>query len=193
MSRKYGNGQTIGSNVHQNTYFMVKQQGNCLFAVLADGTVDSVTGAYGAILTCETIIKGFALEGEAAGQLEKQFACAAYALNERIYKGRPPRISALAACFKPGGVTYRRVGELYISGFKGKDYTISEPEAGTLKLQDGPVLLCNQGVFQALNEIEIEKLLLIKGHPYKKAQCMIEAINKRNLKDQKSAVLVIVK
>ena len=52
MSRRYGNAQTIGDNVTQNTYFMTKQMGDGFLAVLADGTIDSVTGAY-AVTKCD--------------------------------------------------------------------------------------------------------------------------------------------
>ena len=87
MSRRYGNAQTIGSLVHQNTYFMTKQVGEGFLAVLADGTIDSVTGAYGAILACETVARGFVSMEDVEGLLAAQFARAAALLHERIYRG----------------------------------------------------------------------------------------------------------
>lgn len=193
MNRRYGNAQTIGTCLHQNTYFMVRQERDCLLAVLSEGAIDSVTGAYGAILSCETVLKGFSFARDVRGELERQFHWTAVVLNERLYKGRAPRISLLAACFRGPDVTYRRVGDLSLACFDGKDLTVPEPESGELKVSEGGILLCNQGVWQALNEIEIGKLMAGRTHPYKKAQKMIEAINQRNLKDQKSTVLVIVK
>ena len=85
MNRRYGNAQTIGDYVTQNTYFMTKQIGDGFLAILADGTIDSVTGAYAAILACETIAKGIVSLEEADKQLEQQFARAAALLNERLY------------------------------------------------------------------------------------------------------------
>lgn len=192
MNRRYGNAQTIGGNINQNTYFMTKQIGKGFLAVLADGTIDSVTGAYAAILACETVAKGFVSLEDAGAQLERQFARTAVLLNERLYKGRPPRVSVLAACFVGNHMFFRSVGEMSVVSFNGKELTVSEERYGRLDRKGVTTLLCNQGIWQALTEIDVEKLLSGRGRPYQKAQNMIEAVNRRNLKDQRSAVAVIV-
>lgn len=192
MSRRYGNAQTIGDNVTQNTYFMTKQMGDGFLAVLADGTIDSVTGAYAAILACETIAKGFVSLEDADRQLELQFARTAALLNERLYKGRQPRVSALAACFLGNRMFYRNVGDLSLVSYDGRELVIKEEGAGQLDVKGVTTLLCSQGVRQALEEIDIEKLLSGRRHPYEKAQNIIEAVNRRNLKNQRSALAVIV-
>ena len=192
MNRRYGNAQTIGSNVTQNTYFMTKQMGDGFLAVLADGTIDSVTGAYAAILACETIAKGFVSLEDADRQLELQFARTAALLNERLYKGRQPRVSALAACFLGNRMFYRNVGDLSLVSYDGRELVIKEEGAGQLDVKGVTTLLCSQGVRQALEEIDIEKLLSGRRHPYEKAQNIIEAVNRRNLKNQRSALAVIV-
>ena len=192
MNRRYGNAQTIGDNVTQNTYFMTKQMGDGFLAVLADGTIDSVTGAYAAILACETIAKGFVSLEDADRQLELQFARTAALLNERLYKGRQPRVSALAACFLGNRMFYRNVGDLSLVSYDGRELVIKEEGAGQLDVKGVTTLLCSQGVRQALEEIDIEKLLSGRRHPYEKAQNIIEAVNNRNLKNQRSALAVIV-
>ena len=192
MNRRYGNAQTIGDNVTQNTYFMTKQMGDGFLAVLADGTIDSVTGAYAAILACETIAKGFVSLEDADRQLELQFARTAALLNERMYKGRQPRVSALAACFLGNRMFYRNVGDLSLVSYDGRELVIKEEGAGQLDVKGVTTLLCSQGVRQALEEIDIEKLLSGRRHPYEKAQNIIEAVNRRNLKNQRSALAVIV-
>lgn len=192
MNRRYGNAQTIGDNVTQNTYFMTKQMGDGFLAVLADGTIDSVTGAYAAILACETIAKGFVSLEDADRQLELQFARTAALLNERLYKGRQPRVSALAACFLGNRMFYRNVGDLSLVSYDGRGLVIKEEGAGQLDVKGVTTLLCSQGVRQALEEIDIEKLLSGRRHPYEKAQNIIEAVNRRNLKNQRSALAVIV-
>ncbi|MCI9533681.1 MAG: hypothetical protein HFG53_02560 [Lachnospiraceae bacterium] len=192
MNRRYGNAQTIGDNVTQNTYFMTKQMGDGFLAVLADGTIDSVTGAYAAILACETIAKGFVSLEDADRQLELQFARTAALLNERLYKGRQPRVSALAACFLGNRMFYRNVGDLSLVSYDGRELVIKEEGAGQLDVKGVTTLLCSQGVRQALEEIDIEKLLSGRRHPYEKAQNIIEAVNRRNLKNQRSALAVIV-
>lgn len=192
MSRRYGNAQTIGDNVTQNTYFMTKQMGDGFLAVLADGTIDSVTGAYAAILACETIAKGFVSLEDADRQLELQFARTAALLNERLYKGRQPRVSALAACFLGNRMFYRNVGDLSLVSYDGRELVIKEEGAGQFDVKGVTTLLCSQGVRQALEEIDIEKLLSGRRHPYEKAQNIIEAVNRRNLKNQRSALAVIV-
>ena len=192
MNRRYGNAQTIGSNVYQNTYFMTKQLRDGFLAVLADGTIDSVTGAYAAILACETIAKGFVSLEDADRQLELQFARTAALLNERLYKGRQPRVSALAACFLGNRMFYRNVGDLSLVSYDGRELVIKEEGAGQLDVKGVTTLLCSQGVRQALEEIDIEKLLSGRRHPYEKAQNIIEAVNRRNLKNQRSALAVIV-
>ena len=192
MNRRYGNAQTIGDNVTQNTYFMTKQIGDGFLAVLADGTIDSVTGAYAAILACETIAKGFVSLEDADRQLELQFARTAALLNERLYKGRQPRVSALAACFLGNRMFYRNVGDLSLVSYDGRELVIKEEGAGQLDVKGVTTLLCSQGVRQALEEIDIEKLLSGRRHPYEKAQNIIEAVNRRNLKNQRSALAVIV-
>ncbi len=192
MNRRYGNAQTIGDNVTQNTYFMTKQMGDGFLSVLADGTIDSVTGAYAAILACETIAKGFVSLEDADRQLELQFARTAALLNERLYKGRQPRVSALAACFLGNRMFYRNVGDLSLVSYDGRELVIKEEGAGQLDVKGVTTLLCSQGVRQALEEIDIEKLLSGRRHPYEKAQNIIEAVNRRNLKNQRSALAVIV-
>ena len=192
MNRRYGNAQTIGDNVTQNTYFMTKQMGDGFLAVLADGTIDSVTGAYAAILACETIAKGFVSLEDADRQLELQFARTAALLNERLYKGRQPRVSALAACFLGNRMFYRNVGDLSLVSYDGRELVIKEEGAGQLDVKGVTTLLCSQGVRQALEEIDIEKLLSGRRQPYEKAQNIIEAVNRRNLKNQRSALAVIV-
>ena len=192
MNRRYGNAQTIGDNVTQNTYFMTKQMGDGFLAVLADGTIDSVTGAYAAILACETIAKGFVSLEDADRQLELQFTRTAALLNERLYKGRQPRVSALAACFLGNRMFYRNVGNLSLVSYDGRELVIKEEGAGQLDVKGVTTLLCSQGVRQALEEIDIEKLLSGRRHPYEKAQNIIEAVNRRNLKNQRSALAVIV-
>ena len=192
MNRRYGNAQTIGDNVTQNTYFLTKQMGDGFLAVLADGTIDSVTGAYAAILACETIAKGFVSLEDADRQLELQFARTAALLNERLYKGRQPRVSALAACFLGNRMFYRNVGDLSLVSYDGRELVIKEEGAGQLDVKGVTTLLCSQGVRQALEEIDIEKLLSGRRHPYEKAQNIIEAVNRRNLKNQRSALAVIV-
>ena len=192
MNRRYGNAQTIGDNVTQNTYFMTKQMGDGFLAVLADGTIDSVTGAYAAILACETIAKGFVSLEDADRQLELQFARTAALLNERLYKGRQPRVSALAACFLGNRMFYRNVGDLSLVSYDGRELVIKEEGAGQLDVKGVTTLLCSQGVRQALEEIDIEKLLSGRRHPYETAQNIIEAVNRRNLKNQRSALAVIV-
>ena len=192
MNRRYGNAQTIGDNVTQNTYFMTKQMGDGFLAVLADGTIDSVTGAYAAILACETIAKGFVSLEDADRQLELQFARTAALLNERLYKGRQPRVSALGACFLGSRMFYRNVGDLSLVSYDGRELVIKEEGAGQLDVKGVTTLLCSQGVRQALEEIDIEKLLSGRRHPYEKAQNIIEAVNRRNLKNQRSALAVIV-
>ncbi len=192
MNRRYGNAQTIGDNVNQNTYFVTKQMGDGFLAVLADGTIDSVTGAYGAILACESIAKGFVSPEDGERQLEVQFARAAALLNERLYKGRQPRVSALAACFLGNRMFYRNVGDLSLMSYDGRELTVKEEGAGQLDVRGVTTLLCSQGVRQALEEIDLEKLLSGRRHPYEKAQNIIEAVNRRNLKNQRSALAVIV-
>ena len=192
MNRRYGNAQTIGDNVTQNTYFMTKQMGDGFFFFFSDGTIDSVTGAYAAILACETIAKGFVSLEDADRQLELQFARTAALLNERLYKGRQPRVSALAACFLGNRMFYRNVGDLSLVSYDGRELVIKEEGAGQLDVKGVTTLLCSQGVRQALEEIDIEKLLSGRRHPYEKAQNIIEAVNRRNLKNQRSALAVIV-
>ncbi len=192
MNRRFGNAQTIGNNVNQNTYFMTKQIGDGFLAVLADGTIDSVTGAYGAILTCESIAKGIVSPENISARMEEQFKRAAALLHERLYRGRQPRVSVLAACFVGKMMIYRNVGELSVMNFSGRELTEIKADQGELERKGGLILLSSQGVWQALSEIEVEKILSGRGHPYRKAQHMIEAVNCRNIRDQKSALAVIV-
>lgn len=193
MSRRYGNAQTIGSNHHQNTYFMTKQIKNCFLTVLADGTIDSVTGAYAAILACESVAKGFVYTDDMEAELERQFVRTAVLLNEKLYKGRHPCVSMLAACFCKDSMVYKGVGELSAAACDSRHMKVLEPGAGKIALNDKEVFFCSPGVWQALNEVEVEKLLTAHAHPFKKAQRLIEAVNSRQLKDQKSTVLLIVK
>lgn len=192
MNRRYGNAQTIGSNRNQNTYFMTKQIGDGFLAVLADGTIDSVTGAYAAILACESVARGIGSVEDVERQMERQFAYTAALLHERLYKGRMPRVSVLAACFVRDSLFYRSVGELSMVNFDGRKLYVTGAGFGRMDRKGMVTLLCSQGVWQALTEIDVERLLSGRRHPYRKAQNMIEAVNDRNLKEQRSALAVIV-
>lgn len=192
MNRRFGNAQTIGNNVNQNTYFMTKQIGDGFLAVLADGTIDSVTGAYGAILACESIAKGIVSPENISVRLEDEFHRAAALLHERLYRGRQPRVSVLAACFVGNLMIYRSVGEMSVMNFYGRELTEIKDSQGELERKGGLMLLSSPGVWQALSEIEVERILSGRGDPYRKAQRMIEAVNDRNIREQKSALAVIV-
>lgn len=161
-------------------------------AVLAESAVDSVTGAYASILACETVAKGFMPGEGVCAQLEMRFSRAASVLQERLYRGRPARVSLLAACFIGDQMIYKSVGDLSLVTYHGGELSVAELPFAQVGRKGGITLLCNQGIWQALTEIEVEKLLSGRAHPYQKAQHMIEAVNRRNLKDQKSAVAVIV-
>ncbi len=192
MNRRYGNAQTIGSNVNQNTYFMTKQIAGGFLAVLADGTIDSVTGAYAAILACESVARGIGSVEDVEGQLARQFTGTAALLHERLYKGRMPRVSVLAVCFTRDDLFYRSVGELSLVNFDGRKLYVTGAGFGRMDRKGMLTLLCSQGVWQALTEIDVERLLSGRSHPYRKAQNIIEAVNGRNLKEQRSALAVIV-
>lgn len=192
MNRRYGNAQTIGCNINQNTYFLTKEMDGGFLVVMADGSVDSVTGAYGAILACETIAKGLISTERIGEQLDMQFARAAVTQNERLYRGKPPRVSVLAACFIGKQMVYKNVGDLSVAVFRNGELTIAEPPCGQMDIKGSITLLCNQGIWQSLTEIDLERLLSGRSHPYKKAQNMIEAVNRRNQKDQRCAVAVLV-
>ena len=91
-----------------------------------------------------------------------------------------------------GIVCYRNVGDLSLVSYDGKELTVNREGAGQLDVKGVTTLLCSQGVWQALGEIDLEKLLSGRRHPYEKAQNIIEAVNRRNLKNQRSALAVIV-
>lgn len=192
MNRKYGNAQTIGRNFHQNTYFLVRQDKDRLLAVMADGTIDSVNGAYAALLACETVAKGFTWPEDTVGELDVLFHKTAGLLRERLYKGRQPRVSLLAACFQKGSVCYRRAGDVGMAAFDGKGLKLLEGEEGSLGLEREKILIATRGLWQALSEIELERLLAGKGHPYTVAQRLIEEVNLKNLREQKSAAVLLV-
>lgn len=134
MNRKYGNAQTIGSNIYQNTYFMSKDLSDCFLTVMADGTIDSVTGAYASILACESVAKGFMPTENIGAVLERQFIHTALRLNDKMYRGRPPRVSLLAACFYQDQMLYRGVGELSVVCFDGSRLSILSGESGKVEL-----------------------------------------------------------
>lgn len=192
MSRKYGNAQTIGSNVNQNTYFIIKQENGGLLAVVADGTIDSVNGAYGAILACETVVKGFVWEENPAKQLDECFKRAAEILRERLYKGKQARVSLLAVCFLGSRMVYRRAGDLTAAVYDGKELEFLKEESGICEAGRGKILIASRGLWQALNEVEVQRTLSVHAHPYKLAQQLIEEVNRKNLREQMCTAAVIV-
>lgn len=164
-----------------------------MLVAAAESAIDCVTGACGAILACEAVARGFSFTGDIKNKLEEQFARGACLLNERLYKGRPPRISLLAACFLKGRIIYKTVGRMSLVSYDNRALTIAGEPAGQADCRGKTFLLCSQGLWQALPEIEVEQLLARQGHPYFIAQDLIEAVNKKNRKDQKSTVAVIVR
>lgn len=162
-------------------------------AVAAESAIDCVTGACGAILACEAVAKGFTFRGDLSLRLEEQFERGARLLNERLYKGRPPRISLLAACFLDGRIVYRSAGQMYLASYDGRTFHIAGEPSGQALSRGKTFLLCSRGLWQALPETQVERLLAERSHPYFMAQSLIEAVNTKNLKDQKSTVAVIVR
>lgn len=104
-------------------------------------------------------------------------------LTERYISGE---ISQLEVQENP--LKKRLINYLGYAGFKNLD-TGNNP----IQLNRGDkVCLFSDGIYDALTEVEMEKILSQQAPPYDLAQSMIKAVEQKRLKNQDNATIVIL-
>jgi serine/threonine protein phosphatase PrpC len=104
-------------------------------------------------------------------------------LEERVLAGQMTSEEA-----KTSPVRNQLVNYLGYEGFESM-----ELGAAPIRLYSGDhVLLCSDGIHEALTEIELEEIMRKGGAPQEMADVMIEAINDKGFKSQDNATVIIL-
>lgn len=192
---RIGNGQTIGSFETQSNYFSTINA-DVAFAVLADGTIDHKNGRKAAILAVERCITEFYKKPVHFGfptfyeTLSFQII---QEINDKIYFGKKPNLSLGIVFLEANRVSYFSVGDNKIALYNGRELIPLEAQNGhcTMKKMD-MVLLMSKGIYEALNEIELLRLLSKGSSPYNRAQGIIEDVNNKNRKTAGNATVILI-
>lgn len=183
-----GNAQTIGMRTFQSNYFMTDIRKNGVFAVMADGLIDSVNGMRGAVLVCETAVNMFVPDNS-----EEVFIKCAHLLRERIYKGRMPRISLAAVWMEEKKLLWRMAGHLKLYLYQGGNLVPVEDNKGAYHIGGkDKAVVCSPGIYRSVSEAELLACLTEEAHPYDKAQkILLKAQDKRRSGQENATVLIL--
>lgn len=180
----------IGDRAVQSNYFITDMRAEGCLAVLSDGTIDSVNGMRAAVFCCDTVKKHYS-----GGWFTKDlFLRCQRKISDGIYRGRTPRVSLTAIWMTEKQVFYRQTGSQKLFLFRGGTMVLLPEEEGVVGLEPGnSVLLCSQGFWTTLNEVEIGAVMG-KGSlsAYEKAQEMLKHVRRKNKREQENATIVIL-
>lgn len=183
-----GNAQTIGMRSFQSNYFMTDIRIDGVFAVMADGLIDSVNGMRAAVLACETANNLFVPDNSQSVFLKCQKI-----IRERIYKGRMPRVSLGIVWIEKKKLTWKMAGHLKLYLFAKGDLIPIEDRDGTYHIDGNEkVILCSPGIYRSISEAELLTVLRKNIHPYDKAQMILEKVQDKRRKEQENATIVIL-
>ncbi|MCI9080186.1 MAG: hypothetical protein HFH68_14970 [Lachnospiraceae bacterium] len=193
---KIGNAQTAGSCYFQSNYFSVGNRNrNCVFAVLADGSIDHINGRRCAVLAVEACVQKFYSRPE-EGVTGFFDYIAEYILKEIrrfIYIGKVPALSLSLLFIKDKELFYYTVGNNRLFIYDGRNYKILEERSGQAgfgrRMTAG---MFSNGAWEALKEKEVISYLEKKQHPFDKAQQMLKGIMEKNSKETGNATIILV-
>lgn len=195
ITYRIGNAQTIGTCEVQSNYFSIWQK-NGILAILADGTIDHYNGRRSAIIAVKKSLQEYSQKPkrlEIPDFFESLSMQICYQLRESIYLGKTPHLSFTIVYWNTFDFYYYSVGENQLFLFDGENYMILKEQNGYCRIK-APIIagLLSKGVYQALSEIELLDLLSLSLHPYEKAQCMMESINKKQLKKVLNSTVILI-
>jgi len=193
-----GNAQTIGSFEFQSNYFSTLELFDSVFGVLADGTIDHENGRRASIIATETSMLAFRHHADNMEDTPLFFDLLTSQIikniQDKVYLGKTPYLSFTGVYIQNRLLRYFTVGENCLFIFDGQALLQINDRAGELKLKkNDTVCLVSKGVYQALNEVSLIKILSSKKNIYDKAQIMIEAINTKNLKNASNSTVLLIK
>lgn len=192
---KIGNAQLLGSRAIQSNYFSTIQ-GEAVFAVLADGTIDHINGRRAAILSVETCMREFLKEAQYKS-IETFFESLSMKIlnniRERIYRGKTPYISISMVYEKDDTIYYYSVGANRIFVLHEEDYICLKEQSGIYcKKPLDTVGLISEGVYEALDEMELTDLVKQSTGTFEKAQHIRMKINEKKKRQQKNATIILI-
>lgn len=197
MYERYGigNAQTIGRREVQSNYFSVFPA-DTVFAVLADGGIDHVNGRRAAIVAVEESIAWFHENQEHVKTADFYDSLVLHMIemiNDRIYLGRKPNLSLTIAYREEEGLFYFNIGENRIFLSDGSGYILLKERRGYHEIKGSHMVgLISNGIYEALNEVELLGYLAKNTDPYDKAQQIIEGVNRKNIIMAKNSTIILV-
>ena len=202
---KIGNAQLIGQRENQNDYFSVisgKSKQDHLFAVIADGITNKKTGRYSAILTVDILRANFLnrtyLNLGINDYYEKSFKEIDKKLHDYI-QGNKVVATLISVIVKNHILYYASIGNcLLLICRRGELFIINDINSSEIQINNFPLtqgdiaMLCSKGVYESLMEMEILCELMETKHPYNKCQNLMRLIQRKSLKNQDNATIIIV-
>ncbi len=195
---RIGNAQSIGACQVQSNYFSTYVRNDCssAIAVLADGTIDHVNGRKCAVLAVEDCMREFLCMPQGTNPLDFFDSAAGKILQDMrdtIYLGKAPRLSLCILFITGRQLSYYNIGDCRAFLFDGQTCRPLEGRSGGMFFGKGMAAgVISNGVWDALNEMEIIAYLRKKGHPYTKAQQMLMGVKKKRKKAARNATIVLV-
>ncbi|WP_058486179.1 PP2C family protein-serine/threonine phosphatase [Defluviitalea phaphyphila] len=200
---KIGNMQLIGQKDEQNDYFSVINKDNSLLAVIADGISNKKIGKYASVITVDILKKNFYNSNFFDINDIKEYFTVSFEeinnrLNDNIY-GNKVGVTLACAIVKNGWLYFTSIGSCMLLLYRDKeiiyltDINQKENNIKNISLKkDDIVILCSNGVYQSLTEVEIIREIEKNLHPYDKAMNLARKIQKKGYIHQDNATLILI-
>lgn len=192
---KIGNAQTIGSCRVQSNYFSTRN-GISALAVLADGTIDHINGRRCAVLAVEACMRemSYGLSGmQPRLDFDSLVMKVLAEMRGYIYSGKMPYLSLSILFIREKELFYYTAGSNEVFLFDGRDYQFLGGRSGRLFFGGGMTAgVLSAGVKQALQETELVSYLMKKGHPFDKAQQMVQGVLDKDRRGAGNATVLLV-
>lgn len=201
---KAGNAQSIGQQEEQNDYFTIlpNEFNDSFLAVIADGTTKKKTGKYAAVITVEILKANFLNNLHNKLGIDKYFHSSFDAINKRLNDniyGNKVGATLIAAIVQDGYLYFSSVGNCVLFLYRNKEMiTLNDIEKNEIQISEiklkmnDIVMLCSQGIYKSLTEMEILHELSKKIHPYEKCQNFVNCIQNKRFSYQDNATIIIL-
>lgn len=197
-----GNGQYIGRSDNQSDYFFSQiNKDNSVFLGVASGIADKKSSKYASVITIEFFKNSFK-NREYRGNVFKFFDENYCRINKYLSDnsfGNATKTTFLGVLIKNNTAFWSSVGSckllLYRNGemIDLNDIYSATKNYGKVNFEvNDSFILCTEGVFDILSEMEIINEVKQKKHPYYKAQKLIKKIKDKKLIYQKNATILII-
>jgi serine/threonine protein phosphatase PrpC len=206
-----GNAQSIGARSEQEDSFASVINEHGVMAALADGMGGYSNGKMASSLVVNLFVKEFTKKRQIE-PVDKFFHDTLLLSNKKLLekaKEKKTGTTMVVVVISEGYLSWASVGDSAIALFRNQEFqnlnqkqifqTVLEKEylsghiSKAIKLQHGDrIILCSDGVYNSITEIEMEKALMKNLSPDKAAEEIINIIKAKNIKNQDNATIIIL-